>query len=96
MSSRGYASVVGGGVARTGDPGLASLAEWGEADTFTCNHCQKITHIPVRADPADMGGLCGICAGLICPQCVGKGCTPWEKAMEISEAREDALRSYGL
>jgi hypothetical protein len=94
MSSKGYASVVGGGVLPTRDSGLLSLGQWGEADTFTCHHCQKITHIAVRANPEDIGGLCKLCMGLICPHCLGKGCTPWEKEMEKMEARQDALRSY--
>ena len=92
----GYASVVGAGVGHA-DPGLSSLDQWGECDTYTCKHCNKIVHVPVRADPADIGGLCKQCYGLICPQCLSKGnCTPWEAQMERMEAREAALRSYNL
>jgi hypothetical protein len=47
-------------------------------------------------DPADMGGLCKICMKFECPKCLGKGCTPFEKKLEIIENRERILRSYGL
>ena len=68
-----------------------------ERDTVTCGHCQRIVHVAPRCDPADIGGLCKICMSLICPRCVKRdGCTPWEKQMEQMEARQDALRSYGL
>ncbi len=88
--------MVGGGVVAD-NPGLGSLGACGEADTFTCGHCQHIVHVPVRADPASMGGLCKTCMRLICPKCVDKRtCTPWEKAFEEMEARQDALRSYDL
>jgi hypothetical protein len=67
-----------------------------ECDTFTCGHCQRITFVKPLCDPADMGGLCKVCMGLICSNCVGKDCAPWEKQMEIAEARDRALRSYGM
>lgn len=93
---QGYAQVVGGGVVSR-DPGLQSLDQWGEADTFTCGHCQRIVHVPVKADPSNIGGHCKQCDTLICPHCVDKGtCDPWEKQMERMEARQQALRSYGF
>lgn len=67
-----------------------------EADTFTCAHCQRITHVKSGAKAEDLGGLCKSCMGLICSHCVGKGCTPFEKVLEREEARYHALRSYGL
>lgn len=67
-----------------------------EADTFTCNHCQRVVFVRPRCDPADAGGLCRQCDGLICPACIGKVCDPWEKQMQRMEAREAALRSYGV
>lgn len=63
-----------------------------EADTFTCSHCQRIVRVKPRCDPADMGGRCGVCDRLICPTCVGRGCTPWEKRMEEMERRERLRR----
>lgn len=67
-----------------------------EADTFTCFHCQKIIIVKPLCDPADMGGRCNICDSLICPKCVGQGCTPWEEKMKKIEASYHARRSYGI
>ena len=58
-----------------------------EFDTFTCAHCNRITHVAARADPADIGGLCKQCMGLICPACVGEPCVPFLKRLEEMEAR---------
>lgn len=82
---QGYSQVVGGGVGVTADPGLQALGNFGEADTFTCSHCQSIVHVPPRADPSSIGGLCKTCMGLICPRCLGKACVPWERAMHDLE-----------
>lgn len=81
-----------GGYATITDPDKPLV----ELDTTTCAHCQKVTHIKARARPEDLGGLCKACMGLICQHCVGKGCDPFEKQLERSEARQEALRSYGL
>lgn len=102
MKRQGYAQVIGppgrlipkGPRAR--DAGLDALAQHGECDTFTCGHCQRVVHVPPRCDPADMGGLCKVCMAPICPRCLDKGCTPFEKALELAEVRAVALRSYGL
>ena len=68
-----------------------------EHDTFTCHHCCKVVMVPVRADPAAIGGMCYQCMKLVCPGCVAKAeCTPLEKWLEQQERRADALRSYGL
>lgn len=72
-----------------------------EVDTFTCSHCQRVTPVPVKCAPEDLGGHCRCCDKLICSRCVetmhrGGNCVPWEKAMEKMEAREAARRSYGL
>lgn len=67
-----------------------------ELDSFGCKHCGRITHVRARQDPAELGGLCKICMGLICSQCVGNGCDPFEKKLERWEAKEAARRSYGL
>ena len=78
------------------DPGNRSLLEQGEADTFTCGHCSRVVMVPVRADPSEIGGLCKVCMNMICNHCLGAGCTPWEKQMETREAKDRALRSYGM
>jgi len=82
-SPQGYATIVGPG-------------ENKEFDTFTCFHCQQIVTVKPLMDPADLGGLCKVCYRLICPRCVGQSCNPWERQMEIMEAKERAQRSYGL
>jgi len=66
-------------------------------DTFTCAHCQYITVVKPRMDPADMGGLCKQCMGLICRACVAYGqCTTWEAQMEKIESRDRFRRQCGL
>ena len=64
--------------------------------TYTCAHCNRITHVGYKMHPADIGGLCKLCMGLTCKRCTGKGCRPFEKQLEAWEARCEALRSYGL
>ena len=65
-------------------------------DFFRCYHCQRTVFVRPRQDPTELGGLCKSCMHLICPTCVGKVCTPWEKAMERMEARQRFLNSAGL
>lgn len=67
-----------------------------ETDTVQCGHCNRHMHIKPKMDPADMGGLCKQCMKFECPNCVGKGCTPFEKKLEAMERRDIALRSYGI
>ena len=97
-NAQGYATLVGPGYADDGRPaGPAGLRDNGECDTATCGHCQFIIHIPPMCDPADMGGLCKQCMRIICPKCVDKGtCTPFELALEASEAKERFYRQAGL
>ena len=68
----------------------------GECDTTTCAHCNAITHVKAGCRPEDIGGLCKLCMGLICPKCVGGDCVPFLKKIEIWEERNHALRSYGI
>ena len=95
---QGYATIVGD--LPTGAP---TIIEGGvqhteaEIDTFTCGHCCRIVHVPVRASPSDIGGLCKQCMELICPQCVDKRtCTPWEREMEEQAAVAEFRKSAGL
>jgi hypothetical protein len=97
----GYASVVNGGgtqvkIDRLSCEEIPKYADLWECDTFTCFHCNRVIHVLPKMDPANLGGLCKICMKLICPWCLGKGCTPWEKKMEMAEARSRLLASMGL
>jgi hypothetical protein len=58
-----------------------------EFDTFTCAHCNRVTHVEARQRPEDIGGLCKVCMGLICPRCVGQACVPFLKRLDHMEAR---------
>jgi hypothetical protein len=78
-----------GGYARIDQPDCAP----DEFDTFTCAHCNRITHVKPRARPEDIGGLCKQCMGLICPACVGQPCVPFLKRLEQMEARDRLRRS---
>lgn len=68
-----------------------------ECSTTTCAHCNAITHVKAKQRPEDIGGLCKLCMGLVCPKCVDAGpCVPFEERLAREEARYEALRSYGL
>lgn len=81
-----------GGYAIITEPGKPDR----EASTFTCSHCCRVSHVKAGARAEDIGGLCKICMGLVCSECVGKGCDPLEEKLKREEARYDALRSYGM
>lgn len=67
-----------------------------EADVFTCHHCNHVVHVKPGAIPDELGSMCRSCMKMVCPACAPKGCTPWEKQLEAWEARDRALRSYGM
>lgn len=80
------------GYARTTGPGGVE-----EHETFTCGHCQRIVHVPPRAAPASLGGVCKLCMRLVCPSCNARGkCDPFERKLEREEARERSRRSMGV
>lgn len=65
-----------------------------ENDTFTCNHCSCVVHIPPRTANKPMpGGACAACGHkLICDKCVDIGtCTPFLKKIEQQEQRARLL-----
>lgn len=80
----GQAAVIGPGIRR-------------EFDTQTCAHCNAIwvTRSNSPDTPGDPGGGCRQCGTLICPQCVGKGCTPLLVRIRQMEQRDVALRGIG-
>lgn len=66
-----------------------------EATSFTCQHCGFVVPVPLLADPANIGGVCKLCMGLICPRCVSLGrCDPIERKLERMERAETALRHF--
>lgn len=65
-----------------------------EADTFTCAHCNRVVHVPAKANPDELGGFCRMCMSMVCPQCANGSCTPFEKKLAEIEARYHARRSY--
>ena len=99
LKPQGYASIT------SPDPGRANLdgfqavevgAGNNEYDTTVCNHCNALTHVRARMRPEDIGGLCKVCMGLICPKCVGEPCVPFLKRLDEAERRDRVRRSYGL
>jgi hypothetical protein len=80
-----------GGYARIDDLDGATQ----EFDTFTCAHCNGITHVRARQDPAEIGGLCKQCMGLICPRCVGRTCRPFLRRLEEAESRARFRQTIG-
>lgn len=67
-----------------------------EVDTFTCFHCNRVVRVMPKADMDRTGSMCRGCMKMVCARCAGNGCTPFEKKLEAWEARDRALRSYGL
>lgn len=96
----GYAVIVNpdrGEVRLDGDRVLPATADVVEMDTFRCGHCGAIRHVRARERPEDIGGLCRQCMKAICPRCLQSGrCDPLEKKLDCAEARDRALKSYGL
>lgn len=79
-----------------------------DRDTITCGHCQRIVlvkpgtgstvYLLARAGTwrEEPGAFCRVCMSPIClPCCDRGGCTPWERQLEVSEAR-DRLRRQAL
>ena len=58
----------------------------------TCSHCQRITEFPSRRNMMDYVEICRGCMRLICLECYGKPCLPYENFVDQKET-EDYLRS---
>jgi len=77
--------------------GLATY--WGpngeiqEKATFTCEHCMRVKRVAPFCDPADLGGLCKVCMGVICDrrECHER-CDPFMKKIERLEKTALARR----
>lgn len=65
----------------------------GEADTFTCAHCNVLRRVKPLAPAGDMPDVCHLCGdpkrpSFICEQCRGKGCDPFEEKLKRMEVRD--------
>ncbi len=58
-----------------------------EHDTETCQHCNSVW--VTRSTNGDRvthsGGKCMVCMQPICPKCIGQGCIPLEKRLDMLE-----------
>ncbi len=83
MRSFGYMQIIGGPRSSAfPDPAMASLQACGEADTYTCGHCQRIV---IKAPGKMDDGLCRHCWKLVCKHCVADGrCRPVEAQIEAN------------
>ncbi len=71
-----------GGVAQYFDPVLGVT----EVHCSTCRHCQKHTEFPSLRVMFEYVDICRGCMKLICLECAGKPCRPYEKEAERQEA----------
>jgi len=51
----------------------------------TCSHCQKGTDFPSKRKMMDYVEICRGCMKLICLECAGKPCFPYEKRADQME-----------
>ena len=56
-----------------------------ESHSSTCRHCQKLSEFPSRRKMMEHVDVCRGCMELICLECVGKPCLPYEKRAELEE-----------
>jgi hypothetical protein len=67
-----------------------------EVDIYGCVHCSRLVHVKPGAIPEQLGSVCRHCMKMVCPTCAPGPCVPWLKKLDIAEARDRALRSYGV
>ena len=79
----GYATITG--------PGRTQ-----EYDTCSCVHCNRVWAIHGTDGKENLGGWCRQCQAMICSDCAGKPCTPFEKKLELYESRRRMFRGMGL
>jgi hypothetical protein len=91
----GYAQTVGESDRLTFIDQNGVRIEGGEADTYSCGHCNRVVHVPPFTDARSIGGGCFICDRHICPKCVDDGnCKPMEKRLEEIERRAMFERDF--
>lgn len=80
-----------------------------ERDAITCSHCQQIVFVkpgsattvyqifaPATGWTEVPGAFCRVCMAPVCLRCDAVGrCTPWERRMERSEARQRLRAAVG-
>lgn len=71
-----------GGVAFYCDPVLGVT----EVHCSTCRHCQRQTEFPSMRKMMEYVEICRGCMKLICLECAGKPCRPYEKELDRQEA----------
>lgn len=65
-----------------------------EFDTCTCKHCNRVWVVrSTETKDVDLGGWCMQCMAMICSDCAGKPCFPFEKQIEIYEQRQRLLNN---
>lgn len=67
-----------------------------EFDTAQCCHCGRIVHIKAKSRMDEFGSFCRNCMKYTCPKCADGPCVPFMKRLEMAEARDRTLRSYGM
>jgi hypothetical protein len=67
-----------------------------EADVYFCCHCNRAVHVKPGAVPEELGSMCRACMKMVCPKCAAGPCVPFLKKLDLWEAKERALRSYGF
>jgi len=96
---QGYAVLVNAGGTIANFDGLRCeevRLETMEIDTFTCIHCNRVIHVKPMTPMDEFGSMCRNCMKMVCPACANGPCVPFEKKLEAIEARDRALRSYGV
>ena len=65
-----------------------------EADTFSCCHCNRVVHVPVKAPMDNVGSMCRNCMKMVCPTCAEGPCVPFEKKLEAVEKKQYIKDQY--
>jgi hypothetical protein len=71
-----------GGVGQYFDP----IGQMVEKYSSTCSHCQRMTEFPSKRNMMDYVEICRNCMRLICLECHGKPCLPYEKRADQMES----------
>lgn len=66
-----------------------------ESYVSTCSHCQHHTEFASKRVMMDHVEICRGCMKLICLECVGKPCRPFEKEAERQEREAQLQRTFG-